>query len=54
MLDILRNGQPLALRATLEQRPAELGYTARPARLPPKGTSWSGRSKYHAVDSQTA
>jgi serine protease Do len=37
MLDILRNGQPLALRATLEQRPAELGYTGAPRKTPAEG-----------------
>src|SRR6267378_2042371 len=37
MLDILRNGQPLALRATLEQRPAELGYTGTPRKTPAEG-----------------
>jgi serine protease Do len=36
-LEILRNGQPLAVHATLEHRPAELGYTGGPRKAPAEG-----------------
>jgi serine protease Do len=36
-LDILRNGQPLAVHATLEQRPAELAYTGAARKTPAEG-----------------
>jgi len=36
-LDILRNGQPQAVHATLEQRPAELAYTAAARKAPAEG-----------------
>ena len=37
-LEILRNGEPLTLKVTLDQRPSDLGYTrGRHSRAPPAG-----------------